>query len=644
MSPYEQAGDRKDEAVATGPQEHTRRALLGKAALVGGGFGVASLGGAEGAKAETTLNLAEFPTGSIMERALASATAAGATTITLSSAPSITGSSLTLVAIDPFTTSCELRIVLSVSGSTLTLGTGTTALAAKPLSYAHGSGAAVLFFQGNSVPAAWFGAKSDNLTDDTTAIQNGLIETYRIGLWLDGQGRQSIVSQPVLLPPSCYLRHITLKAVSFAPADVNNALLMNMQGSILSFNAGASTDTFTTSTPHGLPSDGVGVVFKGSSLPAGITAGRVYYCRDRTSTTFRVALTRGGSAVNLSANGAGTVYCEVLSLQKVALDDVYIKGNDTPGLTGAALTLQQPSFITKLRIDNCPDTGLVLNGQQAHFENLEIIACGTGLALEGASFMYFFSTNIENGTATAAKAIHVRSSGSARVFGSGGATSCLWHGVHLEHVGSAPASFVAFDLEGSSLNLDWVNVNMSMNVAGQKGWYVHTGSASSSSYSIHGVNFASHVSSSGIVAIKDSDRSIRLDQWDDYRYYIHEFSAPIMPTSHLYPDLNPFMIAGPGGRYLKYGGTIDSVSTVSSKPGRSQTAHQCVYRDVDGSPRSGFNKGAYPWIGLNSPPADAEIQPGRVFMWFDPTNGAAKVMFKGKQSDGKVLSGEVPLK
>ena len=628
-----------DKARGVTAQPQTRRALLGKAALAGGGFGLGSLGRPQQVQGEITSVI-----GSILEGKLASGTSAGATTITLTSAPSITGSNLTLVAVDPFTINCELRIVLSVSGSTLTLGSGTTTLSSRPLSYAHGAGASVLFFQDDSAPTAWFGAKGDNSADDTAAIQNGLVETCRVGLWLDGQGRQSIVSRPILLPPSCYFRRLILKAVSFAPADANNALLMNMQGYILPCTASALSGVFTTPIAHALPSDGVGVVFKGSSLPAGITAGRVYYCRDRTSTTFRVASTRGGGAVTLTGSGSGTVYCEVLSLQKVHLDDIYIKGNGTAGLNGAALSLQQPSFVKKLRIDGCPSAGLVLNGQQAHFENLEIITCGTGIALEGASFMYFFSTNIENGTTGAARAIHVRSAGSARLFASGGATSCLWHGVHLEHVGSAPASFVAFDLEGSSLNLDWVNVTISMNVAGQKGWFVHTGSAAGSSYSIQGVNFASHFASSGITAIADNDRSIALDQWNHYRFYIHEFRAPVVPTSNQYTDPNPLMIVGPGGRYLKYGGTIDSVPTLASRPGSSQTGNQAVYRDVGGIDRSGFNKGAYPWVGLNAAPADADITPGRVFFWFDPTNGAAKVKFKGKQSDGRVVSGEVPLR
>lgn len=42
-------------------------------------------------------------------------------------------------------------------------------------------------------------------------------------------------------------------------------------------------------------------------------------------------------------------------------------------------------------------------------------------------------------------------------------------------------------------------------------------------------------------------------------------------------------------------------------------------------------------------PADADIQSGQVFMFFDSTNGSAKVKFKGKSANGTVVAGEVAL-
>jgi hypothetical protein len=43
----------------------------------------------------------------------------------------------------------------------------------------------------------------------------------------------------------------------------------------------------------------------------------------------------------------------------------------------------------------------------------------------------------------------------------------------------------------------------------------------------------------------------------------------------------------------------------------------------------------------NTAPADAELVAGELAQWFDPTNGAAKAMFKGKTLDGTVVTATV---
>lgn len=48
-------------------------------------------------------------------------------------------------------------------------------------------------------------------------------------------------------------------------------------------------------------------------------------------------------------------------------------------------------------------------------------------------------------------------------------------------------------------------------------------------------------------------------------------------------------------------------------------------------------------LNANSAPADADIAAGELYIWFDSTNGAAKVMFKAKQADGTVRTGSVAL-
>lgn len=45
----------------------------------------------------------------------------------------------------------------------------------------------------------------------------------------------------------------------------------------------------------------------------------------------------------------------------------------------------------------------------------------------------------------------------------------------------------------------------------------------------------------------------------------------------------------------------------------------------------------------NAAPADGAVATSELVMWFDNTNGAGKVMFKGKTANGTVVVGEVAL-
>lgn len=48
-------------------------------------------------------------------------------------------------------------------------------------------------------------------------------------------------------------------------------------------------------------------------------------------------------------------------------------------------------------------------------------------------------------------------------------------------------------------------------------------------------------------------------------------------------------------------------------------------------------------IRATAAPADGDIGNGRLFFWYDPTNGSPKLMLKGKQADGTIVTGEVAL-
>lgn len=59
--------------------------------------------------------------------------------------------------------------------------------------------------------------------------------------------------------------------------------------------------------------------------------------------------------------------------------------------------------------------------------------------------------------------------------------------------------------------------------------------------------------------------------------------------------------------------------------------------------RSRFNKAGYFMTSLTSAPADADVGVGEMSLWFDSTNGAAKLMVKAKEAGGTVRTGSVAL-
>lgn len=69
---------------------------------------------------------------------------------------------------------------------------------------------------------------------------------------------------------------------------------------------GESLDDVVTCIAHGFSDTDTVVVF-GDNLPTGLTAGTVYYVRDATTDTFKLAATSGGAAIDLTADGSGEV-------------------------------------------------------------------------------------------------------------------------------------------------------------------------------------------------------------------------------------------------------------------------------------------------------------------------------------------------
>jgi hypothetical protein len=59
--------------------------------------------------------------------------------------------------------------------------------------------------------------------------------------------------------------------------------------------------------------------------------------------------------------------------------------------------------------------------------------------------------------------------------------------------------------------------------------------------------------------------------------------------------------------------------------------------------QSRFNKDGVFMTKVTTAPADGDLTSGEVALYFDSTNGAAKLKIKAKQADGTVRTGEVAL-
>lgn len=86
---------------------------------------------------------------------------------------------------------------------------------------------------------------------------------------------------------------------------LNNDSLAYGVGTPTTFTADDATDVITSAS-HGLNDGDVIYVRSGTTLPAGLTADTAYHVRDKTTHTFKVSATAGGSAVDITTTGTGT--------------------------------------------------------------------------------------------------------------------------------------------------------------------------------------------------------------------------------------------------------------------------------------------------------------------------------------------------
>lgn len=75
----------------------------------------------------------------------------------------------------------------------------------------------------------------------------------------------------------------------------------------------------------------------------------------------------------------------------------------------------------------------------------------------------------------------------------------------------------------------------------------------------------------------------------------------------------------------------------------SQSGNLQEWQDSSSGVLATVSENGYFTTRKTSAPADGELVAGECAWWFDSSNGAAKVMFKGKSADGTVVTGSVSL-
>lgn len=83
--------------------------------------------------------------------------------------------------------------------------------------------------------------------------------------------------------------------------------------------------------------------------------------------------------------------------------------------------------------------------------------------------------------------------------------------------------------------------------------------------------------------------------------------------------------------------------TLSLKGVASQSGDQLTLLDSADATQSRFNKDGVFMTRKTAAPADGDLVAGEMALWFDSSNGAAKLMVKAKEAGGTVRTGEVAL-
>lgn len=179
-------------------------------------------------------------------------------------------------------------------------------------------------------------------------------------------GNISVVSGTTLTGTGSFI-------VNFGTIDFGGNTLtgtnLTISGTTDTCTGSAAADTFTPTTAANTPINGTPVQFTGTTAPAPLSFNTIYYVVSATSTNFKVALTPGGAAINITFGGTGLRF---YSTCIVTNNSIIGSVNDTFTLTTGAIDLNGLN-ITYGRIYNTDGSYRIIN-----FNNGSLIVTGAG--------------------------------------------------------------------------------------------------------------------------------------------------------------------------------------------------------------------------------------------------------------------------
>ena len=111
------------------------------------------------------------------------------------------------------------------------------------------------------------------------------------------------------------------------------------------------TTDFLTSAAHGLSNGDRVMVFSGTTLPAGLSANTVYFVVSKTTDTFKLSLTSGGSAINMTDDGTGTHKWRAATQNEVSKTITAVNITDyLKGIAVVPLNFENAAYVNRVEL------------------------------------------------------------------------------------------------------------------------------------------------------------------------------------------------------------------------------------------------------------------------------------------------------